>query len=92
MRHRPRLRSGNYAFRSCAWAAMGLGKTQRAEDFIRLDAGSEWAPYVTTSLLLREGKVEEAREAAKHIQPLLTIIAIWCKLAFSCGRRLNLTP
>ena len=61
------LDPGNYAFRSCAWAAMELGNTQRAADFIRLDAGSEWASYVTTSLLLREGKVEEAREAAKHI-------------------------
>jgi eukaryotic-like serine/threonine-protein kinase len=61
------LDPGNYAFRSCAWAAMELGNTQRAADFIRLDAGSEWASYVTTSLLLREGKVDEAREAAKHI-------------------------
>ena len=61
------LDPGNYAFRSCAWAAMELGNTQRAADFIRLDAGSEWASYVTTSLLLREGKVEEARGAAKHI-------------------------
>jgi serine/threonine protein kinase/tetratricopeptide (TPR) repeat protein len=61
------LDPGNYAFRSCAWAAMELGNTQRAADFIRLDAGSEWAAYVTTSLLLREGKVGEAREAAKRI-------------------------
>ena len=61
------LDPGNYAFRSCAWAAMELGNTKRAADFIRLDAGSEWASYVTTSLLLREGKVEEAREAAKHV-------------------------
>ncbi len=61
------LDPGNYAFRSCAWAAMELGNMQRAADFIRLDAGSEWASYITTSLLLREGKVEEAREAAKQI-------------------------
>ncbi len=61
------LDPGNYAFRSCAWAAMELGDTQRAKDFIRLDAGSEWALYITPSLLLREGKVEEAREAAKHV-------------------------
>ena len=61
------LDRGNYAFRSCAWAAMELGNTQRAKDFIRLDAGSEWALYITASLLLREGKVEEAREAARHV-------------------------
>jgi hypothetical protein len=44
---------------------MELGKTERAADFIRLDAGSEWAAYILPSLLLREGKVSEAREAVK---------------------------
>jgi serine/threonine protein kinase len=57
------LDPGNYFFRSCAWAFMELGKTERAADFIRLDAGSEWAAYVTPSVLLREGKIAEAREA-----------------------------
>ena len=41
------LDPGNYVFRSCAWVFMELGKTDRAADFIRLDAGSEWAAYVT---------------------------------------------
>ena len=59
------LDPGNYLFRSCAWAFMELGKTERAADFIRLDAGSEWAAYIMPSLLLREGKVSEAREAVK---------------------------
>jgi serine/threonine protein kinase/tetratricopeptide (TPR) repeat protein len=59
------LAPGNYSFRSCAWAFMELGKTERAADFIRLDAGSEWAAYILPSLLLREGKVSEAREAVK---------------------------
>ena len=57
------LDPGNYIFRSCAWAFMELGKTERAADFIRLDAGSEWAAYVTPSLLLREGKIAETKEA-----------------------------
>jgi len=61
------LDPGNYAFRSCAWAFMELGKTERAEDYVRLDAGSEWAAYVLPSVLLREGKVQEAREAVKHM-------------------------
>ena len=39
----------------------------RAADFIRLDAGSEWAAYITPSLLLREGKIAEAQEAVKHM-------------------------
>jgi len=61
------LDPGNYIFRSCAWAFMELGKTDRAEDFVRLDAGSEWAAYVTPSILLREGKIAEAREAVKRM-------------------------
>jgi hypothetical protein len=61
------LDPGNYAFRSCAWAFMELGKTERAAEFVRLDAGSEWAAYVTPSILLREGKIPEAREAVKRM-------------------------
>jgi len=61
------LDPGNYTYRSCAWSFMELGKPDRAADFIRLDAGSEWAAYVTPSLLLREGKVAEAREAVKRM-------------------------
>jgi TolB-like protein len=57
----------NYTFRSCAWAFMELGKTQRALDYVRLDAGSEWAAYVLPSILLREGKIAEAREAVKRM-------------------------
>jgi len=61
------LDPGNYSFRSCAWAFMELGKTERAADFVRLDAGSEWAAYITPSILLRDGKIAEAREAVKHM-------------------------
>ncbi|MGD0395262.1 MAG: protein kinase, partial [Acidimicrobiales bacterium] len=61
------LDPGNYTFRTCAWAFMELGKIERARDFVRLDAGSEWAAYVTPSVLLREGKIDEAREAVKRM-------------------------
>jgi serine/threonine protein kinase/tetratricopeptide (TPR) repeat protein len=61
------LDPGNYTFRSCAWAFMELGKTDRAADFIRLDAGSEWAAYAMPSLLLRQSKTAEAREAVKRM-------------------------
>ncbi len=61
------LDPGNYSFRSCAWSFVELGKTERAMDFVRLDAGSEWAAYITPSILLREGKIQEAREAVKHM-------------------------
>src|SRR6201981_1410316 len=49
------LDPGNYVFRSCAWAFAYLGKAERAMDFVRLDAGSEWVTWVTPHILLREG-------------------------------------
>jgi eukaryotic-like serine/threonine-protein kinase len=61
------LDPGNYQFRSCAWAYMELGKTQRAMDFVRLDAGSEWAAYASLQILLREGKIADARAQVKNI-------------------------
>ena len=57
----------NYLFRSCAWPFMELGQTQRALEFVRMDAGSEWANYAMPSLLLRAGKVAEATEAVKRM-------------------------
>lgn len=64
------LSPGNFQFRSCAWAFMELGQTQRAMDFVRLDAGSEWAAFATSSVLLREGKLAEARESVKKMSTI----------------------
>jgi len=61
------LDPGNYSFRSCAWAFMELNFPQRARDYVQLDAGSEWAAYVEPSLLLRENRISEAREAVKKM-------------------------
>jgi TolB-like protein/predicted Ser/Thr protein kinase len=61
------LTPGSYLFRSCAWAFMQLGRFDRARDFIQLDAGSEWAKYATPSLLLREGRLAEARKAVERM-------------------------
>ena len=55
------LDSGNYEFRSCALAFLEFGKMQRAADFIRLDAASEWSAYITVASLVREGNIEQAR-------------------------------
>ena len=49
---------------------MELSKFDRARDYILLDAGTEWAAYVTPSLLLREGKTAEAREAVKRMSQI----------------------
>jgi len=61
------LDPGNYLFRSCAWAFLYLGNPRRARDYVALDAGSEWAIYVMPSILLREGRVADAREAVKKM-------------------------
>ena len=63
------LDPGNYQFRSCYWAFAQLGKEDRARDYARLDEGSEWAPYATASILLREGKLAEARKAVQSMSP-----------------------
>ena len=57
----------NYLFRSCAWPFMELGRTQKAMEFVQLDAGSEWSTYATPSILLRAGKIAEAKEAVKRM-------------------------
>src|SRR5262249_29716315 len=61
------LDPGNYLFRSCAWAFLYMGQPERAREYVQLDAGSEWANYVMPSILLREGKLAEAREAVKKM-------------------------
>ena len=59
------LDPGNFSFRSCAWTFLWDGKTDRANDFVHLDAGSEWAAWVTPYVYLAEGRTSEAREAAR---------------------------
>jgi TolB-like protein/Tfp pilus assembly protein PilF len=61
------LDPGNFGFRSCAWAFMELGQTDRAMDFVHLDAGSEWAAWATPYVYLTAGNVAQAREAAKSV-------------------------
>ncbi len=55
------LDPGNFNFRSCAIGFFEIGKADRAMEYLRLDAGSEWAEDVTPAILLRQGKVEEAQ-------------------------------
>ena len=61
------LDPGNFAFRSCAWSFLEMGKTDRAMDFVHLDAGSEWAAWVTPYVYLAEGNAVEARDSAKKM-------------------------
>jgi TolB-like protein len=61
------LDPGNFAFRSCAWSFLEMGKTDRAMDFVQLDPGSEWAAWVTPYVKLAESNVAEARADAKNM-------------------------
>jgi eukaryotic-like serine/threonine-protein kinase len=58
---------GDYLFRSCGWTFLELGRTQRAFDFEQLDAGSEFAGFLTVNRLLRANQIEEARQAVKRV-------------------------
>jgi len=62
-----KLDRGNYQFRSCAWTFRQLGQPQRAMEFVRLDAGSEWAARTTAFILMGQGKLAEARQAIPKI-------------------------
>jgi hypothetical protein len=60
------LDRGNYLFRSCAIAFMELDQPQKAMEFVHLDAGSEWAARTAAEILLREGKLAEARQSIQR--------------------------
>jgi tetratricopeptide (TPR) repeat protein len=62
-----RLDPGNFMLRSCARAFLYTGNTTRARDFVTLDAGSEWSNAETVGILLRDGKLKEAREAVSRM-------------------------
>jgi len=61
------LDPGNFILRSCAWSFLEMGKTDRAMGFVHLDAGSEWAAWVTPYIYLAEGNLTEAHNAAKSM-------------------------
>jgi TolB-like protein len=61
------LDPGNFNFRSCALAFLELGKTDQAMDFIHLDAGTEWAAWLTPYVYLAAGNLTQARESVKYV-------------------------
>jgi eukaryotic-like serine/threonine-protein kinase len=60
------LDRGNYQTRSCSWTFMQSGQPQRAMEFVRLDAGSEWAARQTAFILIDQGKLAEARQSIQR--------------------------
>ena len=61
------LDPGNFNFRSCGWAFLEMNKPDRAMDFVHLDAGSEWANWVTPYIYLGQGNIAEARSAVRNV-------------------------
>jgi len=57
----------NFNWRSCSFAFFEQGKTARAMEYLNLDAGSEWSNAVKVTVLMREGKMTEARQAAQRM-------------------------
>jgi serine/threonine protein kinase len=60
------LDRGNYQLRSCSGPFVQLGQPQKAMEFVRLDAGSEYAAMQTAAILLGQGKLTEARQAIQR--------------------------
>jgi TolB-like protein len=59
--------SKNYNWRSCSFAFFEQGKSARAMEYLNRDAGSEWSNAVRVSVLMRQGKIMEAQQAAQQM-------------------------
>jgi serine/threonine protein kinase len=59
----------NPRFRTCSATFLQLGRYDRALDFVRLDAGSEWSRMVTRWVYQRQGRRDGAREQHHQQSP-----------------------
>jgi len=64
-----RLDPGNFAFRSCAQTLLMMGQIERAQDFIKLDPGSQWAALIGSMAALGAGNLDDARAAIPRMAP-----------------------
>jgi eukaryotic-like serine/threonine-protein kinase len=55
----------NQGLRSCALSFLEMGDITRARQFRQLDGGSDWSHSVEMTLLLHEGKLDEALRALR---------------------------
>ncbi|MGA2459633.1 MAG: protein kinase, partial [Terriglobales bacterium] len=65
----------NYNWRTCALAFAEAGKAVRAMQFVEQDTDSEWSNGVRVSVLMRQGKMMEAQQAA----PQMTENPMWMR-------------
>jgi serine/threonine protein kinase/tetratricopeptide (TPR) repeat protein len=59
--------STDFGLRSCALNYLWLGRYDRAEEFVRLDAGSEWARGVNADILFYRGQKAEELKARQQV-------------------------
>jgi TolB-like protein/tRNA A-37 threonylcarbamoyl transferase component Bud32/Tfp pilus assembly protein PilF len=57
------LDPSNREWRSCSTTFIRMGNFKRAEDFLRLDAGSEFSRDLEADILLAQGKANQAAES-----------------------------
>ena len=82
------LDPGNFGFRSCSLTYLSMGNPGRAMDFLRLDAGSDWANRNVVRVFLAEGKLTDAREALRKVPPDRAISKFWT----ACLNRQSAAP
>jgi tetratricopeptide (TPR) repeat protein len=71
------LDPGNFGFRSCSLTYLSMGNPERGMDFLRLDAGSDWANRNAVRVFLAEGKLAEAKEALQKVTTDRAINKFW---------------
>ena len=59
--------AGNYNWRSCSFAFFEQGKSARAMEYLKIDAGSEWSNAVRVSVLMRQGQMTDAQQAVQEM-------------------------
>jgi len=73
-----KLDPNNSALRTCAQTFLRLGDYRRAVDFLRLDAGSDWAEGMSLLMGVRQGKSQEALRETKPIQGMAVPLLRGC--------------
>jgi tetratricopeptide (TPR) repeat protein len=61
------LDPNNREWRSCSYTFFAMGDDKRAQEFLRLDAGSEFSRGVESDILLSQGKVAQAAETIPSV-------------------------
>jgi serine/threonine protein kinase len=71
----------NFNWRSCSFAFFERGKPARAMEYLNLDLGSAWSNAVRISVLMRQGRLQEAQRGAQQ----MTESPVWMRgLLLAC--------